>query len=316
MKPIVFMLSGQGSQYYQMGLDFYSENEHFKNKMISFDNEIKDRFNFSLIDTIYDPKKSGSTVFCEPLLSSLSIYLIEYTLATTLIDYGVKPDKIIGSSMGMFAAGVLADSFNKYKGLNAIYYLMHQIKEKCPPGCMIAVLSDSQLYYDSKVMQEFCELASIDKGFSFVLSLQLHNLHHVESYLNEIGVNYQRLPVSRAYHSSWIDDIKDSFLDINLTSNKPKTPLFCSSKTEEISSLNSSDLWYAVRNPLLLSKTIEKIEQHTPHKYIDIGPSGMMATCLKYILPKNSESETYTILSPYKQASKNFNETIKHCKSY
>lgn len=307
------MLSGQGSQYYHMGLDFYSENEHFNKNINSLNEIIKERFNISLIDIMYNHEKTISTPFSDPLLSSLAIYLIEHALVSTLINYGIKPDKIIASSMGIFVASIFANCIDTSQGLEALYHLMSQIKEKCSPGRMLAVLTNPKFYYDSKVLQEHCELAAADNEFSFVLSMSLNDVKHVEEYLDEAGVASQHLPVSRAYHSHSIDEVKESFLNINLPSNKPSVPLICCTKTEELDNIRITDLWHAVRNPLLFSDTIAKIEKSTACRYIDVGPSGMMATCLKYILPKNSESEIYTILNPYKQASKNFARVLTHC---
>lgn len=307
------MFSGQGSQYYQMGLDFYSENELFNKNINSLNVVIKDRFNFSLIDIMYDQKKTISIPFSDPFLSSLSIYLIEHALASTLMDYGIKPDKIIGSSMGMFVASVFANCIDKYQGLEIIYHLMSQIKEQCSDGCMLAVLTSPDFYYNSKILNQYCELAAADNGFSFVLSMQLSDVKHVEKHLDEAGLSFHHLPVSRAYHSHWMDNIKESFLNINLSPTKPSIPIICCTNTEELNNIHTTDLWQAVRKPLLFSNTITKIEKSTTCRYIDVGPSGMMATCLKYILPKNSESEIYMILNPYKQASKNFTRVLSHC---
>ncbi|TAK74268.1 MAG: acyltransferase domain-containing protein [Gammaproteobacteria bacterium] len=312
MKPIVFMVSGQGSQYYQMGLDFYSENEFFYKSIHSLNDVAKEKFGTSVIDIMYDHKKHMSEAFEDPVISSLGIYLIEYALASTLIHCGIKPAKIIGSSMGMFVSSVLAQCLDKYQGLEAIYHLMTLIKERGEHGCMIMVLADPSLYHGSEILRDNAVLAAMDKAFGFVLSMHLTNLDCVENYLDKIEVSFHRLPVSRAYHSHWMDIIKDEFLNMNLhfSSTEPSTSLICCAKTDELKTVGTLDLWNAVRSPLLFSDTIAKIEEKMASCYIDIGPSGMMATGLKYILPQHSQSEIYTILSPHKQASKNF-ERIK-----
>lgn len=313
MKHVVFMFSGQGSQYYQMGLDFYSENESFNKHLNSLNDIIKNRFDFSLIDIMYDQTKSIATPFSDPILSSLAIYLIEHALASTLLEQGIKPNQIIGSSMGIFVASTFANCLDTYQGLDAIYQLMRQIKENCVEGCMLAVLSNPEFYYNSKLLNQYCELAAIDRGFSFVLSMQSTDVKYVEMHLEEAGILFQRLPVSRAYHSYRMDTIKEIFLDIHLSTIEPKIPLICCTKTEKLSDLHITDLWDSVRKPLLFSDTIAKIEKDTTCHYIDVGPSGMMSTYLKYILPKSSTSKIYPILSPYKNSVKNFRQVLMDC---
>jgi acyl transferase domain-containing protein len=315
MKPVIFMASGQGSQYFQMGADLYSENEYFHQSINSFDSVIKDRFGISITEVIYNNKKHASEDFRDPLLSSLGIYLIEYALASTLEYYGVKPTKIIASSMGIFISSVLSKCIDTYQALDAIYCLMTLVNKRCEHGSMIVVIADPKLYYKSALLMDKTVLASFDEGFSFVLSLQLCNLRIIEDYLSQIGVSFHRLPVSRAYHSHWMDHLKDDFLNLNLTflSKEPSIPLICCAKTDELKAVEMFDLWDAVRQPLLFSETITKAEKKMASRYIDIGPSGMMATNLKYILPKPSKSEIYTILSPHKKASKNLENVIRNC---
>ncbi|MBA2648586.1 MAG: acyltransferase domain-containing protein [Legionella sp.] len=315
MRNIVFLISGQGSQYYQMGFDLYCENEIFHKKMHTLDEIIRERFGFSIIDVIYNQKKGVSEAFDDPVYSSLGIYLIEYALASTLANYGVKPAKIIGSSLGMFVASVLAQCIDEVQGLEIIYSLMNNIKNRCTQGGMIAVLADPGLYHNSHILKNNSVLAAIDPGFSFVLSMQASSLSCVEPYLKKMNVGFQCLPVSRAYHSHHMEPIKNDFLNINLTfsSKTPFISLICCAKTDELKTVQLSDLWYAVRQPLLFTNTITRIEDKMTSCYVDIGPSGMMATYLKYILPKNSKSEVYTILSPYKQASKNFLQVVDRC---
>src|SRR3990167_7103392 len=176
MKPIVFMFSGQGSQYYQMGLDLYSENERFNKNINSLNTLIMNRFGISLIYTIYDKTKNISTPFSDPVLSTLAIYLIEYALASTLRDYHIEPDQIIGSSMGIFIASLFTNCIDKNQGLEAIYHLMRLVTEKCLSGRMIAVLDDPKLFDNSATLKKYCQLAAVDKGFCFVISMQLKDV--------------------------------------------------------------------------------------------------------------------------------------------
>jgi bacillaene synthase trans-acting acyltransferase len=315
MKPVIFMASGQGSQYFQMGADLYSENEYFHESINSFDSIIESRFGISIAEVIYKNKRDTSETFSDPLLSSLGIYLIEYALASTLEKYGVRPAKIIASSMGIFISSVISKCVDACQALDAIYCLMTLLNKRCEQGRMIVVLADPKMYYDSAMLKEKAVLASRDEGLSFAISLQLCDLKVVEDYLNDMEVSFHRLPVSRAYHSHWMDHLKDDFLRVNLNflSKEPSIPIICCAKADELTTVGMSDLWNSVRRPLLFSDTVAKVEERMEACYIDIGPSGMMATNLKYVLPKSSKSEIYTILSQQRRASKNLENVIKNC---
>ena len=51
--PIVFMFSGQGSQYYQMGRDLYQENPVFRQHLLSLDEIVRDYLGKSILNQIY-----------------------------------------------------------------------------------------------------------------------------------------------------------------------------------------------------------------------------------------------------------------------
>ncbi|MBX9298715.1 acyltransferase domain-containing protein [Chromobacterium piscinae] len=316
MKPVIFMASGQGSQYFQMGVDLYNENEYFYEKINTVGLIIENRFGISIVDIIYDDKRDGSEIFSDPILSSLGIYIIEYALVSTLEKYGVQPTKIIASSLGIFISSVISRCLDSSQALDTIYSMMSLLNRRCDEGCMIIVLADPTMYYRSSMLKEKTVLASRDDGLSFAISLQLCDLMDVENYLNDIGAAFHRLPVSRAYHSHWMDHLKNEFMrmDLNFLSNKPSIPLICCARTDELLTIGMSDFWNAVRRPLLFSDTIAKAEKEMAACYIDIGPSGMMATNLKYVLPKSSKSEIYTILNQQRRASKNLENVIKHCR--
>ena len=64
-----------------------------------------------------------------------------------------------------------------------MYHLMHDVKEKCSPGCMLAVISSPDLYYRSALLNEHCSLAAADDGLSFVLSMQSGCQKRIEKFL-------------------------------------------------------------------------------------------------------------------------------------
>lgn len=309
--PVVFMFSGQGSQYYQMGRELYDGNSVFKENLDWFDRTIASRYKLPLLETIFDSAKKRSDTFEEPVLSSLAIFAVEHALAVTLQESGVIADKIIGSSMGMFVAATFADCITKEEGLDAIYSLMKNVKQ-CDNGTMIAVIANPSVYYNSAFLKQRCSLAAINFHSSFAIALPHNVMQDVESYLDRQEVIFQRLPVSRAYHSRWMDGAHRNFMDEtrHIAFRKATIPLICCSRTARLGSTDINDLWYAVREPLLFGETVNKLDRDGSHRYIDVGPSGTMATYLKYILPPERRADIYGILAPSLPGVDRFNHVV------
>ena len=86
----VFMFSGQGSQYFQMGKPLFEGNAVFRHWMIRLDGLAREISGKSVIDAIYSSGKAE--VFDRTLLTHPAIFMIEYSLARCLMHEGVKPD--------------------------------------------------------------------------------------------------------------------------------------------------------------------------------------------------------------------------------
>ena len=53
----VYLLNGQGSQYYHMGKSFYKKNLFFRNTLNNLNNKVKELFNISVLENIMDDSK-------------------------------------------------------------------------------------------------------------------------------------------------------------------------------------------------------------------------------------------------------------------
>ncbi len=101
-EPLVFMFSGQGSQYYHMGKELFKENTVFRQSMLEMDAIAARRIGTSIVEEIYHPGKRVSDPFDSILFSHPAIFMIEYSLYKVLEDRGIYPDYVLGSSLGEF----------------------------------------------------------------------------------------------------------------------------------------------------------------------------------------------------------------------
>ncbi|MBZ5525861.1 MAG: acyltransferase domain-containing protein, partial [Acidobacteriia bacterium] len=104
----VFMFSGQGSQYFQMGRGLYDNNKTFREWMIRLDGIARDLCGRSVIEALYSDAQRRADPFERTLLTHPAIFMVEYSLAQSLICSGVLPDMVLGVSLGSFAAAAVA----------------------------------------------------------------------------------------------------------------------------------------------------------------------------------------------------------------
>lgn len=70
-EPLVFMFSGQGSQYYHMGKELFKENIVFRQSMHEMDAMAARRIGTSIVEEIYHPAKRVSDPFDSILFPTL-----------------------------------------------------------------------------------------------------------------------------------------------------------------------------------------------------------------------------------------------------
>jgi bacillaene synthase trans-acting acyltransferase len=222
-----------------------------------------------------------------------------------LIERGVVPDLVLGCSLGSFAAAVVAGCIAAEDALVAIVRQAEAVQAHCEEGGMTAVLAARSLI-DEEFLRKDCDLAAENFATHFVVSSNRPGLERIEAGLRERGVTFQRLPVRFAFHSRWLDPARVS-LELHLQSLKPgpaKLPLLCCASVARLSSLQANYFWTAVRQRMRFREAIAVLEDTQSCRYIDLGPSGTLATFLKYILPAGSGSVAQSVLTPYGQEAR------------
>src|SRR5262249_9123978 len=145
------------------------------------------------------------------------------------------------------------------------------------------------------------ELAAINFSSHFVVSARQTELAEIEAALRRRNIGYQRLPVSLPFHSQWIDGAKAPFelFMRSIRRKRGRLPLACCDQTAILSDLPDDYFWNVVRRPIRFHETIARLERQNARRYIDAGPSGTLATFLKYVTPADAKSTAHAILTPY-----------------
>ena len=300
-KSIIFMFSGQGTQYFQMGRALYETLPKFRQTMDVLNGIYREVTNCSLIAELYGVKKP--TELCDDLLiSHPAIVMIEHALAQTLAEDGVVPVGTLGYSVGSFAAAVTAGLISAEQALTLAIRQAQAIQIHCQPGAMWALLTDSAIYAQSD-LHHYAVIAAINFNGNFVIAAQEQHRIAIKQLLKENSISGQLLPVRFAFHSPWIDPAKEIFLKEMSNYLPPLVqvsalPLWCCALQAPLHRLPPDYFWTVVRRPVNLIQTVAQLEQrHGQLLYVDMGPSGSMATILKYLLPKSSPSVVMPVMS-------------------
>ena len=268
--------------------------------MLRQDEIVRDLSGYSIVEMLYSPRNSKSDPFTRTVLTHPAIFMVEHSLAQSLIESGVAPDMTLGFSLGSLAAATISGCISVEDALTAVVHQAAAFESHCLPGGMIAIFADPSLFLEG-FLCEFSELASVNCSSHFVVSGPQRHLQEIESALRARNIVHQRLPVSFAFHSRWIDEAQGTFENImrSLHYRAARLPIMCCEQVDLLSALPEGYLWRTARNAIRFRNAVLKLEQAGSYRYIDVGPAGTLAAFVKYGLSPTSPSTTHSVLTPY-----------------
>jgi len=296
----VFMFSGQGSPYYQMGRALFDNDHSFRTWMLRMDDVVREQAGYSVLEVLYSDAYALSGTFEETMLSHPAIFMVEFAVARSLLEQGIEPDLLLGASLGTFTAAAVAGMVDWDDALRSVVAQVSILQRCCEKGGMIAVLADSRVH-ETEPLRSCSEIAGINFPGHFVLAVPAEHLKEVEAALVSMNVTAQRLPVSFPFHSRWIEAAQQPFLALmdSLKSRHAKWPVLCCAGSQALTKLPESHFWRVIRQPIQFQKTILSLEAQDAQRYLDVGPSGTLATFVKYALPRESRSSVRLTLSRF-----------------
>ncbi len=315
MHPVVFMFSGQGSQYYQMGNGLFTGRAVFRKWMRRLDGRARDLIGESILERLYDANRRPGDPFVELRYSNPALFMQQYALARELSEAGIEPDLVLGASLGEFVSGAVSGILSVEEGLAAVIQLAEDLERYCSPGGMLAILESPDLYDDTPLLRDNSTLVGVNFDGHFVVSGDDDALGAITDFLLEKDINYLLLPVSKAFHSRRIDSAGPPFTAFlkQKTFAPPGVPFISCSRARRMTTLSSDYFWKVVRRPILFQQTIQTLENDgQPLVYVDLGPSGTLANFVKYNLGRNSASRCLSILTPFGHDEEHLEKALEH----
>lgn len=313
-KKIVYLYSGQGSHYYNMGKSLYHRNSKFREYMNYLDNYAINRKGYSILQGIYKDDIIGFSNFNDIRYSHPAIFMIEYAVSKVLLDIGIYPDYFVGQSLGEISSltmsGMLPVNDTMELILNQAEILSRDIGTN---NGMLAVLDKSELFFDLKERYPMIEMAGVNCEKHFVLSGPKEILNEIIRYLKENLISSVLLPINYGFHSSYIDSCKEPFQKlINQDAvMEAKIPCISCIDGKVRTEFSPGYFWDVIRMPTYFERAIGYTENLGPTIYIDVGPSGTLATFLRYILPTDTLSEIFQIITPFGNEEIKLNQLIQ-----
>lgn len=282
-RPVVFMFSGQGSQYVNMGLDLYRQEPVYRETIDYCADVLKPLIGCDIREILY-PKdidietaveRLGQTAITQPAL-----FIVEYALVKLWEQWGIRPQAMIGHSIGEYVAACLSGVFTLEEALKVVAHRGRLI-QSLPKGTMLAVNkseNDLALLLDKSV-----SLAAVNSSTMCVVSGETDAVDILEKSLEEKGIGCVRLKTSHAFHSRMMEPVLAEFSEIISEINlKPPCMGFISNVTgtwitpEEAT---SPRYWAQhIRQPVRFADGVAELMKDESSVFLEIGPGRTLVT--------------------------------------
>ena len=206
---IAFVFTGQGSQYVNLGKQLYQSSKQFSSELDTFD-KLAQAQGFPSFMTLVDSSEELNSL--SPVVVQLGMACVQMALSRLWTSWGFEPTAVIGHSLGeyaaLYAAGVLSASDTIYLvGTRAT-----QLELKCTKDthAMLAVKTSPIKVQDS-LRDTNVEIACINSDAETVVSGELSDIDSVSKKLRSQNIDFKKLDVTFAYHSSQMDPAVASY---------------------------------------------------------------------------------------------------------
>jgi acyl transferase domain-containing protein len=301
-KKIIFLFSGQGSQYYGMGRELYEQHAGFRSWM-DRGSEIAERLlGISLSELIYAKRESGAR-FERTLYTHPAIFLLSHSLAMTLREEGITPSSLVGYSLGETTAWTVAGGMSFETAMDYVVRVARIVEEKTSRGSMLAILAPPSLWEDRREIFEGATLVGSNYSQHFVITGLEEDLARTQSWLKSEDVISQMLPVQHGWHSPLLESAKDELMAVSprVAAHAAKLQVVSCAESRVLDPEESGPeyWWRVLRDPIKFTQAILEMEKSPePRVYIDVGPSGTLAGFVKNIIGRDN-ARAHMVLTPF-----------------
>ncbi|HLM56821.1 MAG TPA: type I polyketide synthase [Pyrinomonadaceae bacterium] len=312
--PVVFMFPGQGAQRVNMGRDLYEREQTFREWVDRCCELLEPHLGFDLRGVLYpsaEEAEGAALKLDQTSVTQPALFVTGYALAQLWMEWGVRPQAMIGHSIGEYVAACLSGVISLEEGL-ALVAERGRLMQGLPGGAMLSVpLSERDV---RQWLGPRISLAAVNAPASCVLSGAGEAITEVEGRLAERGVKCQRLQTSHAFHSAMMEPILQPLAEAfkKLALKQPQIP-YISNVTGTwlgVAEAQTSEYWARhLRQPVRFADGVSELCKEPGQIFLEVGFGRTLCGLVRQLLPADS---TETLVFASLHASRAAGADVSH----
>jgi phthiocerol/phenolphthiocerol synthesis type-I polyketide synthase C len=272
---ICFVYSGNGCQFAGMGRTAFARNEAFRRRFSAIDEIFSRLADWSLVDALNDPElavRLKLTRVAQPLL-----FAVQSSLTAAMGAWGLKPDMVLGHSVGEVAAAEASGAITLAEAVHVIFHRSeHQEKVQGLGTMAVASLSPEEAEALIGNTGHFgLEVAAINSPSSVTISGPEDVIRGFSQSARKRRVAVRVLDLAYPFHSAILEPLHQPLLDSlgDVSARSGDIP-FISTVTGAVFASHMLDgeyWWRNVREPVRFRDAVEAAAEEGATLFIEIG---------------------------------------------
>ncbi len=302
-RPVVFLFPGLGDQAVGMGRELYDSEPVFAAEIDRCAEILAPHLGADLREMLFTgasrsgngpdlramlrraPLDEARQRLARTELAQPAVFVVEYALARLLLSWGVRPQAMIGYSLGEYVAAALAGVLSLEDAL-ALVARRAKLIQELPAGAMLAVpLPESAV---RPLLNEDLSLAATNGPHFCVVAGPEAAVAALEARLTGDGVACLRLTTTHAFHSTMMAPAAAPLTEIarTLPVAAPAIPYVSNVTGTWITAADLADSGYWARHmtqPVRFAEGLAELLREPERVMLEVGPGATLSTLVRQL---------------------------------
>ncbi|MEV7990160.1 SDR family NAD(P)-dependent oxidoreductase [Micromonospora sp. NPDC085948] len=281
---LAVMFPGQGAQWAGMGAGLYQASRLFATTIDEICAHLDPQLDQPLRDVLFTGDASpDSGLLDQTLYTQTGLFAVEVATFRLLQQHGVRPDFLLGHSIGELAAAHVAGMLSLPDAC-ALVAARAQLMQQLPPGGAMVSLQASEDEVAALLagLEQRVSIAAVNGPTATVIAGDEDAVQQAAEAWQQGGGKARRLRVSHAFHSPRIESMLQQFRQVadQLSFNPPQIPIVSNVTGRPITVEQVRDPGYWVqhaRTAVRFADGVSWLAGQGVTAFLEAGPGGVLS---------------------------------------